>query len=919
MRPIKLIISAFGPYSNETIIELDKLGDKGLYLITGDTGAGKTTIFDAITYALYGEASGNIRKTDMFRSKYANDITPTFVELTFFYGEKEYTIKRNPEYIRPSKRGDGTTVEKADATFISDGKTITRTKEVNDAVTELLGIDREQFTQIAMIAQGEFAKLITSTTDDRKKIFRKLFNTIYYEKLQNMLKNETSLISSKCTEQRNSIKQYINGIYYDNDLEQQLEKAKNNELTFEETHKLINLIIERDMLIYDETNNVLLTLDKNISSLTVELGKVEELEKTKHQLSLAKSNLENNNKLLFEKENILKNEMAKTEEKDTLSNSIKTLKNELPKYKNLNDKELSLSHKENQLIEYYNKEKLLDSEIRKLELHIQDTKTEAKALENINNNSIALEINKGEILTQNIQNINKIKEYFHILCELEKSLKIAQTDYLKLKKLSVECDNEYTEKYNAYIDGQAGIIASTLIENEKCPVCGSTQHPEPALQEENAPTKEELEKLKDIANIKREKRDLKSEAANKIKIDIEKMTDLIKNASSSFAINCSINEIETVMELKLKNFIEENTLLQSKINNIKLRLSRKEELLNKIIPKQEEDFKNKSNELANSKNKIIEISTEIKGQKEILKNLKNELSYENSVIAEKNLFSFELRLTALNKTFLTAQEEHKKIEEIVTTLKGTIISLSKQLENNNSTNLNHLREKLNELRHTKKLSEANLDTIKIRLANNNNMLSGINIKSKELEKAEHQYMLLNDLSNTALGQISGKEKIMLETYIQMKYFDKIIARANTRFLKMSNGQYELCRSKEALSMRSQSGLELDVVDHYNGSTRSVKTLSGGESFKASLSLALGLSDEIQSSAGGIRLDTMFVDEGFGSLDEESLTQAINALAELSSGNRLIGIISHVGELKEKIDKQIIVSKKKDGSSAKIIY
>ena len=287
---------------------------------------------------------------------------------------------------------------------------------------------------------------------------------------------------------------------------------------------------------------------------------------------------------------------------------------------------------------------------------------------------------------------------------------------------------------------------------------------------------------------------------------------------------------------------------------------------------------------------------------------KSKKEAEETVKHLKN--GIQLHKNALEKV----ETEYADLEKELAGLKGKIDQLKKQLESKEDIDTEKLLEEKNALTEKKTELTEKSETISTRIYTNNRAKENISKKATELTTIEEKWTWVKALSNTANGNISGKEKIMLETYIQATFFDRIIDRANTRLMVMSGGQYELIRRQEASNYRSQSGLELDVKDHYNGSIRNVKTLSGGESFKASLSLALGLSDEIQSNAGGIKLDTMFVDEGFGSLDEESLQQAIKALADLSEGNRLVGIISHVAELKERIDKQVIVTKEKTGGS-----
>lgn len=922
MRPIKLTVSAFGPYAGKTEIELEKLGDRGLYLITGDTGAGKTTIFDAITYALYGEPSGGVRDTSMFRSKYADESTPTFVELDFQYSEKRYFIKRNPEYQRPAKRGDGFTLQKAEAEFhFPDGRVVTKIKDVNTSVRELLGIDRGQFTQLAMIAQGEFLKLILATTEDRQKIFREIFGTRYYEILQDRLKSETSELSKECETLRNSVKQYISGATCKADDVSSIElaKAQKGELTITDTVAVIEKIIADDEVNEEHIKTLLSETEKSISEVANALGKAEEQKRAKIALEKAKEELETKTLTQTELKTLYEAEKAKEPERQKASGDIVTLKNELPRYEELSQLQGSIATEKGKLYSEEIKKNKLSDTIIKLKDDLEKQKNELEELRTIGVTYIEVK-QKFEKLKEKKQSINELNIEIEECKKILKKFNFAKENYIKSRKLRSDLELTYENKYKAYIDGQAGILAKDLKEGEKCPVCGSTSHPELAHSTENAPSKEELASSKKAFEVADTDMVKNSEICISYKGQMDGKQDSIKKmAKALFMDECDFNEVESRLHILNSDVVAKQDKLAEEMKATEIKVNRSKEL-EKIVPQNEVQLKTAETKLTEINEETIRLATKIKELNENEEKMKKVLQYGGKKEAENALKSFETILEGLNNALKEADTKNQNISSEVKELEGKIKALEEQLKTDTMVDTTTLTEKSEELKSIKSKHSMLLSEITTRLARNNSELSGIEKQSKTLADTENRYNWVSALSNTANGKINGKARIMLETYIQMTYFDRVIARANTRFMVMSGGQYEFKRKVEADNNRSQSGLELDVIDHYNGTERSVKTLSGGESFKASLSLALGLSDEIQSSVGGIQLDTMFVDEGFGSLDEESLKQAIDTLAGLSEGRRLIGIISHVGELKGKIDKQIVVKKAKfGGSCVEIIY
>lgn len=921
MRPIKLVVSAFGPYKEETVFELERLGSHGLYLITGDTGAGKTTIFDSITYALYGEASGNNREVNAFRSKYADENTKTFVELEFEYGNRIYKVKRNPEYERPSKRGDKMTKETADAELIyPDGRIVTKTKEVTQAIREIIGIDRNQFTQIAMIAQGEFLKLLLATTEERQKIFREIFNTKYYQTLQDKLKEELSQVSKLCDELKKSVKQYVDGIVVSDEhvLYEMVEKAKNNQISTSEIIDVLNTLIEEDSSLSSELEQKKEQLDHEYKSVTEQIAIGKEIVKIKQSLNEAKLKILELEPRLVEKEESYKAAEATKTEIETLQYQITVKEDKLKEYDELKKNVSELDRKKTIQKELLEKREVTDEAIKKLEIRLNECKISLEGLKDskVELEKINQELDQGKQQEKRVNDtIVKLNKLDSLLIKKEKDV----ASYLDLSNKYKELKEKYDESYHIYLDEQAGVLAKTLKENEKCPVCGSTKHPSPAKITKGAPTKDELELLKNQCDALQQKCSLASEELAALNKDMDNLKGLIREQVVDLIGDCSfdeikgyMNEISNRLKLELSKKEEEQTKMKQNVAVLKT--------IEERIPQIEENLKKGEAQRKNEMEQLIRIETEINNLQEHIAKMKVGLLHDSYESALESLNQLKGQKNQLEEKLERTRKELEEVKSEISVLNSRIMTLNEQLKESKEIDLDACIILEGELKETLANLEVKKTNIITRLHRNEETYGNIRKQSEKLVKEEERFIWIQALSNTANGTIgSGKDKIMLETYIQMTYFDRIITRANTRLMIMTNGQYELKRREDAENKRSQSGLELNVIDHYNGSERSVKTLSGGESFKASLALALGLSDEIQSSSGGIQLDTMFVDEGFGSLDEESLQHAIKTLNGLSEGRRLVGIISHVAELKDKIDKQVIVKKDKvKGSYVQII-
>lgn len=934
MRPIKLTMSAFGPYAGKIVLPLDRLGKSGLYLITGDTGAGKTTIFDAITFALYGEASGAMREPGMFRSKYAAQETPTEVELVFSYGGKIYTVRRNPEYERPKARGDGVTLQRADAELTyPDGRIITKQREVDAAVREIMGIDRNQFLQIAMIAQGDFLKLLLAPTEERKKIFRQIFKTRLFADLQERLGRESGAMKDAYTDARRSLKQYVGGVMCEEDdiLSIDVRKAKNDELPAAEVTELIGRLIEKDeekgRLIDEEIKG----LDQQLEQVNANLGKLEMQEKVRQDLEQTLETLKEETARYKGFKAAWEAEKEKSAERDALAARKAEIEAELPWYEelaNLEEQAVQLT------VDIREKEGTLEQKRQAAQQEQQrlgEMKQELAGLAGAGEKRERLEAQKARE-TERQKSLRDLQEDFKELDSQQQAYAQQQEKYRKAADLVKAAVNDYETKNRAFLDEQAGILAENLTEGQPCPVCGSLTHPHPAGKSEKAPSEAQLKKAREKAESARETAQTESERCAGMRKEIEikeesldrqikellsfdddkaetaqenaaAMQDAVARRSAAkkqiekemIAVAVKLRELEKEISVELRNIQRKEGLEQE--------LSQKEKALMALIQ-----------QVADLEKELASVTATRRTCEEQIAKRKKNLRYDSRRTAEAKGKELDDQLAQMKKALEDAEQKYHDSVEKIAGYQAATEKLQKQLEED--TGLDRVAETERKQTIVSQRNSRNEDSqrIAVRLETNRDVLKNIREKTGDLETLEKRYAWIRALSDTANGTINGREKIMLETYIQMTYFDRIIARANRRFLVMSGGQYELKRRREAENIRSQSGLELDVIDHYNGTERSVKTLSGGESFKASLSLALGLSDEIQSSAGGVKLDTMFVDEGFGSLDEESLAQAMNALTGLTGGNRLVGIISHVAELREKIDKQIVVTKEKSGGS-----
>ena len=806
MKPLKLVLSAFGPYAGRTEIDFTRLGEQGLYLITGDTGAGKTIIFDALCYALYGETSGGTREASMLRSQYAAADVPTFVELAFRLRGQEYVVRRNPEYQRPAKRGSGLTLERAAAElrYPDARQPVTKTGEVDRAVKELLGLDYKQFTQIAMIAQGQFRKFLDTNTDERSKIFRELFHTEFYQSLQERLKREALDKYKECEELQRRTAQFLSGISCADYPEQAAKLALWRQQEFRgcagETLELVDVVIKLD-------------------------------EAKQAQNAAAKSELD-------EQQRALNAQLECFSQLAELENAVRSLQAQKERLQQQADSEAEAKAAREQ-------------QLAALESAWQEAQAAQLAAAQEQGEQQRLAARKRDL--QDVQAM--LARYNEEMAELEAK----RAEYREHMQAYTEKKQKYDALDMAFLRAQAGVLAATLKEHEACPVCGSLQHPQPAVLPQDTPTEQQVKQAQAaMTSAKAYLGDLAGQG-RKLNAGCERQLQLTLDKSRELLGCAEPEKLPACLQAEQQQTAEQMQELEARLRPLML-LARQEAQRASAVTRQRASNAQAD---ADAQKRVAELA-KVEGQ---LQEKTGQLEQQQRLVADVD----EAALRAQGAELAAAQRELEQQD--------------------------------------RRLYAA--------IANNKSITANVRESTEGLRRSEEEYQSLKALADTMNGRLVGKKHVNLETYIQMHYFDKILRRANVRLLQMTSGQYELCRealdNDEVKTGNSKTGLDLVVHDHYSGRRRSVKTLSGGESFMASLALALGLADEVQSSAGGIQLDAMFVDEGFGSLDDSALQQAVATLQGLSEGRRLVGIISHVHDLMDMIDTQLVVTKRTNGA------
>lgn len=883
MKPLKIKISAFGPYKNCIDIDFEMLGESGIFLITGDTGAGKTTIFDSISFALFGEVSGSNRPVPSVRSDFADNDTETFVELEFTHKNKKYKIRRNPAYERTKKRGEGTTKTSADASLEYDDKVISGTKNVDIKIEEILGINSKQFKQISMLAQGEFLKILFAESKDRTEIFRRIFDTDIYNQIAKRLADKTRIAKAELEQLKDYFAINSSNIVWKDGI-QSVQPKDVNELFIQEILEKLQQEIKINSEQFEKCQ-------EQISKQSDENSKMEKeitAQKDKNDKIDRCQKLQEEQKVLQEKQEDIKQKEILIQKSQEIINKI------LPKEDKKKELEKEISQKQ----------KVLQDISEKIELGKKKEEKFKQILELIE--IIKVQFQKySELKDGKTELEDKIKKLQVIIKEQENK-KIASENAQKLEAEWEKLSTEVLEKEKEFFREQAGILAEKLKENEPCPVCGSLHHPNLAIKSTSVLTKEELDNLKE----KEEKsRKTLTDATNKVTEINSKIETLIKEFGEKPDVelyNKKYLEISEELE-KAYNQLNDN-YKQIMLKDIVIESFEydifKEKITNKISKEREEFLKLQTQQEENKKQIDELLQKQEKAQNDyqnILKELgfENEEQYKKSVLNNSQIEIFSKEIEKY-KTDVTINET--KLEEIQKEIKGfKKVDLTAKIQefNNKKQELENMRKQQMEYHRI--------------FENNNRILVDLQTNSRKLDSKIKEFTMVEDLSKIANGTVYGKRRIEFEQFVQASYFDMVIIEANKRLLKMTDNRFLLVRKESSERVSDKIGLELEVIDNYNGKRRDVKSLSGGEAFKAALSLALGLSDVIQSYSGGIVVDTMFIDEGFGSLDTESREQAINTLNQLTDNHKLIGIISHVTELKERIDKKVIVTKSTDGS------
>lgn len=1046
MKPVKLIISAFGSYGGIEIIEFDKI-QNGLFLIAGDTGAGKSTIFDAIMFALYDTMSGKERKSTMMRSEYASDDRETYVEYTFSYGSSIYTVKRFPAYERKSKRrnkdGKYNIIRQQGkvSLIMPDGTLYNgKTSQINQKIEEITGLTAEQFNKIALIAQGEFQELVMDRTGKRKEIFRQIFSTQIYGDIEEIIfkryKSEATQIKYNSTK----LEELVKGIDFQEDSpykedfntafeRKDTEPGRLSELMQAETSRLKDIYNNKQDLYtekeaeYKKLNNYI-TKGKEKNKL---IDRLLEFERQKEKLSNMEEDIENKTiisglarkaeKVLFAEKNY-NNRKEEYEKAFKKSADLKIKEEELNKQYNISLEKYQQADEEySQLMPgYITRRDSLKQDVIKYktvsekenELSVLESSLK-KAVSEKENELIKLEKIKEDIIyyEEIIKSYNGLELETEQAGTAQKNCSDKQELLNKLKKKKEACDNRQQElagfekkllscitkweksrrqheEYNrAYIACQSAFLAENLVSGSPCPVCGSVEHPQAAVMPDNAVTEDMVKKAEtterkyeaDKNKLQEETKEIQSTFAAEIAV----LNDYLERLSGEEKLsldNYQVNKLELFIKEKQALILEENNQINA---NLKILMDKakdrqdKQEGLKKLAARQD-----KASALIESKEKEIH-QFELKADviKNEIKTLKSSLAYKTRDEAEKSLKECENSLNLLEKKYKSADKEFKNVQKQLTSIQGAKEELERQvkelsesldelseafkkaIKENGFESLEEYREALKEPGAIQKMEEDIAkykemcvqnstgiqtikeqldDTIKVKLGELEESLNNISVFMSGLKKELDKYNFYIQNNNKLLERLlalmeersiiserlkvikslndAANGKVHFQTYIQRQYFKQIIQAANRRLSSMASGKFLLKCRDIGTGGQGETGLELDVYNPLTGKSRDAHTLSGGETFMASLSMALGMADIVQNTIGKTRLDTMFIDEGFGSLSDDVRDKAVNVLLGLAGNNRLVGVISHVSELKERIPEKLIVTKGNNGSSVK---
>lgn len=931
MRPVKLLLSAFGSYATKTMIDFEQ-ARQGIFLITGDTGSGKTTIFDAITYALYGETSGGMRSGSMMRSQYAAEDEKTYVEFSFEYRGDVYQIRRNPEYRITKHLKNGKIKEQKVAAAVEltlpDGMVFPgKKKETDEKIAELIGLDVKQFTQIAMIAQGDFLKLLYTKTEERKLIFSRIFQTTLYYRVQEELKKRFFTLDEKLSYNRQAILQETARIRcMDPEQKEQLRGlGEHTLLPVEEYCALTGEICRRGKKEEKEEQKKLETVQGAVRELTGALAKALEQKKLKEQLTEAQTQLadqEQRGTLLAEAKQKTAEE-RKRQEPELLEQQVAT-KQALERFDALEEKVKAEQKAKEALAAAKEAFAALEEKEKKLKEMYELSQQKLQQLQNTESR-LAEAREKERICAQSRQEIRELREGSRQWEREQKKEQDCRERLLFAEQEAKRLIYRYETDYEQFLFAQAGILAEHLNDGEPCPVCGATEHPKPAKLSGGAPSEACIRKEKEESEQAKKDREQchlafvaqseKTQAAqNKCEEQWKRCVEALKaqeqDVTDAAGPMPDTGQIEALLKQTGK--------LEAEAHE-KAEAARKEDLERIQLQKQAEEQKEQLAALA------AEVETERKAETSLelawLEKQKERAVWQETLVyadkkeAEDVKNSLEARLKALQEAETLAQQAYHEWEKTCSLLRGTIAAGEKALKEGKEEDPEALREALEEKSGLQKAAEKRLAELHSENGVNEAVLTELKKYAAQRKDMEQEAAVLEILSKTANGRLGGMAKLDLETYVQRQYFRQIIAQANRRLVVMSQGQFVLkLKDSESAGKSKNEGLDLSVYSLVTDTVRDVKTLSGGEAFMAALSMALGLSDIVQRTAGAVHLDMMFIDEGFGSLDDGAREQAIRVLRDLAGENGVVGIISHVAELKDGIEKKLIVKKTERGST-----
>ena len=926
MKPLKLTMSAFGSYAGKNVIDFTGQ-QQGIFLITGDTGAGKTTIFDAITYALYNQTSGGERNGNMMRSQYAQPETETYVELEFLYRGQTYRVRRNPDYkiTKTLKNGKIRELKVPHSVELTlpDGTVFPEKKNATDAkIIEILGLTADQFSQIVMIAQGDFLKLLYTKSDERKMIFSKLFRTDIYWKIQENLRRKSMEMDERIQENDRAFEQEKSRIMP----LPESEEIPLDELVERLRERLKDALKEQNLRRANvEELNKKITKYEEINKLFVSLEKIrqtgKELEARQAESKERRQQIENARKadkvLVAEQQN-LRQQQAVEQSAQAIAKMGETLADDQEMFETL----------KTQLQEAEAKQKREAADTQKKMLALEQSFPSYEALQNARSEEQQAKKVWEDLRKTSEESFHKKKAGIAALKEQQKRQEqvVEQTkkNWEQTSLSASESAKHYEHMYEAFLKEQAGILAGNLSAGCPCPVCGSTVHPDPAKLSDHAVTELEVEQAKKTRAAAEEKRDLAHAAFETEKTEKQKLAQAVEKEEADFVL------AQTIAKQQRKEAEQNYVSLQKIAKQIREKLvypslaeaKKQYAVMQKALEVAEQEIakkRQKVSELAEAMNtlkgqKLAEEENQktakklaVKTEKEYVKLLEksgfaSEETYHLAILPERSRSKLEREEKEYESQCLRQQSEQKLLE--------------KQVSGKTYTDTTELNEQLKVEKQALKEAEKTYMELHTAYENDRSVLQNCAVYLEKGKKLESEDQVIKSLSKTANGRLSGSAKIDFETYIQRQYFKQIIHEANKRLLTMSNHQFILKLKEEANTGRkTNEGLDLSVYSLVTDSERDVKTLSGGESFLAALAMALGLSDIVERSAGAIHPDMMFIDEGFGSLDAQSRQQAIEVLAELAGDSRMVGIISHVTELKEQIDRKLVVNRTDNGSRA----